>query len=104
MSNHILRRRGRPASATLIALAALLLGTVLSRLTLLVLVAGAAVAEASKRRRREPADRGQAMTEYVLLLLGVAAIALLVTGWAARTGKVGELLDRVFDTITGRVA
>jgi hypothetical protein len=40
----------------------------------------------------------------VLLLLGVAAIALAVTAWAARSGKIGELLDRVFDEIGSRVA
>jgi Flp pilus assembly pilin Flp len=49
-------------------------------------------------------ERGQAVTEYVLLLLGVAAIALAVTAWAARSGKIGELLDRVFDEIGSRVA
>ena len=49
-------------------------------------------------------QRGQAVTEYVLLLLGVAALALTVAAWAARTGKVGELLDRVFDAITSQVA
>ena len=47
-------------------------------------------------------ERGQATTEYVLLLLGVAAIALAVVGWATRTGKIGELLDRVLDSIAGR--
>lgn len=50
------------------------------------------------------ADRGQAVTEYVLLLLGVAAVALAVVAWATRTGKIGELLDAVFDAIAGRVA
>ena len=47
-------------------------------------------------------ERGQAVTEYVLLLLGVAAIALAVTAWAARSGKIGQLLDRVFDEIASR--
>ena len=47
-------------------------------------------------------ERGQAVTEYVLLLLGVAAIALAVTAWAAKSGKIGELLDRVFNEITSR--
>ena len=48
-------------------------------------------------------ERGQAVTEYVLLLLGVAAVALAVTAWAAQSGKVGALLDRVFNEITSRV-
>ena len=44
-------------------------------------------------------ERGQATTEYVLVLLGVAAIAIAVATWATRSGKVGELLDRVFDHV-----
>jgi Flp pilus assembly pilin Flp len=56
-------------------------------------------------RRSQPRDeRGQAVTEYVLLLLGVAAVALAVTAWAAQSGKIGALLDRVFNEITSRVA
>jgi Flp pilus assembly pilin Flp len=49
-------------------------------------------------------ERGQAVTEYVLLLLGVAAVALAVTAWAAKSGKIAELFDRVFNEITSRVA
>ena len=49
-------------------------------------------------------ERGQAVTEYVLLLLGVAAVALAVTAWAAQSGKIGALFDRVFNEITSRVA
>ena len=49
-------------------------------------------------------QRGQAVTEYVLLLLGVAAVALAVTAWAAQSGKIGALFDRVFNEITSRVA
>ncbi len=53
--------------------------------------------------RRRVDDRGQATAEYALLLLGVAAIALLVAAWAANSGQVGALLDRVFETISTRV-
>ena len=58
----------------------------------------------ARSRAGTPAHRarGQAVTEYVLLLLGVAAIALAVTAWAAKSGKIGELLDRVFNEITSR--
>jgi hypothetical protein len=49
-------------------------------------------------------QRGQATTEYVLVLLGVAAIAIAVVAWATRSGKVGELLDRVFDHLAGEIA
>ena len=58
----------------------------------------------SRRSARTNGERGQAVTEYVLLLLGVAAVALTVTAWAAKTGKIGDLLDRVFNEITSRVA
>ena len=54
-------------------------------------------------RSRSRIERGQAVTEYVLLLLGVAAVALAVTAWAAKSGKIGDLLDRVFNEITSRV-
>lgn len=50
------------------------------------------------RLDRRPA--GQATAEYALVLLGAASIALLVVGWAARSGRVGDLLDTVFATIS----
>ena len=51
-------------------------------------------------------DRGQATTEYALVLLGAAVIALLVVAWATSgggSGKIGRLFDRVLDEITSRV-
>ena len=62
------------------------------------------LSSALTRRSRPRHERGQAVTEYVLLLLGVAAVALAVTAWAAHSGKIGALLDRVFNEITSRVA
>ena len=62
------------------------------------------LSSALARRYRPREERGQAVTEYVLLLLGVAAVALAVTAWAAQSGKIGALLDRVFNEITSRVA
>jgi len=62
------------------------------------------MSSALTRRSRPRDERGQAVTEYVLLLLGVAAVALAVTAWAAQSGKIGALLDRVFNEITSRVA
>ena len=51
-----------------------------------------------------PSDqRGQASAEYALVLLGAAAIALLVTAWATRTNPVGRLLDAVLDRLLGQV-
>jgi hypothetical protein len=51
-------------------------------------------------------DRGQATTEYALVLLGAAVIALLVVGWATSgggAGKIGNLFDRVIDAITSKL-
>ncbi len=51
-------------------------------------------------------DRGQATTEYALVMLGAAVIALLVVGWATSgggAGKIGNLFDRVLDAVTGKL-
>ena len=51
-------------------------------------------------------DRGQATTEYALVMLGAAVIALLVVGWATSgggAGKIGHLFDRVIDAVTGKL-
>jgi len=45
---------------------------------------------------------GQASTEYALVLLGAAAVALLVTGWATHTDKIRHLLDAVLDQVLRR--
>ena len=47
----------------------------------------------SDLRRRPPT--GQATAEYALVLLGAAAIALMLVAWAAKSGKIGELFDAV---------
>jgi hypothetical protein len=61
----------------------------------------------TKPPRRSPAARrsmaGQATTEYALVLLAAAAIALLLLAWATRTGAIGELFDAVLDNITSKV-
>jgi hypothetical protein len=48
-------------------------------------------------------DHGQTTTEYALVTLGAAAVALLVTAWAGRTGKIGALLDAVVDRVIGQM-
>ena len=51
-------------------------------------------------------DRGQATTEYALLMLGAAAIALLVIAWATAgggAGRIGRLFDHVIDAVVGRI-
>lgn len=49
-------------------------------------------------RRRE---RGQATAEYALVLLGAAAVALLLVAWATDTDAIGRLLDAVLERILG---
>ena len=48
-------------------------------------------------------DRGQASAEYALVLLGAAAVALLVVAWATKSDLLGKLLDAVMNAITGKV-
>ena len=50
-------------------------------------------------------SRGQATTEYALILLVAAVIALLVLAWATAgggAGKIGSLFDTVFTDIFDR--
>lgn len=50
-------------------------------------------------------DAGQATTEYALVMLGAALVALLVIAWATAgggAGKIGRLFDKVIDTITSK--
>jgi Flp pilus assembly pilin Flp len=54
-----------------------------------------------KRLRRD--QRGQATAEYALVLLGVAAVALLIVSWATHTNKIGDLFDGIFETLLGHV-
>ena len=56
------------------------------------------------RRRLKADERGQASAEYALVLLGAAAVALLIVAWATKTDLVEKLLDKVLKAITGKVA
>ena len=60
-----------------------------------------------QRRLPRPSDRerdsGQATAEYALVLLGAATVALLLVAWAARSGKVAQLLDAVLDKVLGQI-
>ena len=50
-------------------------------------------------------DSGQATTEYALVLLGAAVIALLVISWATDgggAGRIGELFDTFLSGIFDR--
>lgn len=50
-----------------------------------------------RARRRDEA--GQGTVEYALILLGAAAVALVVVAWVTRT----DLIGRLFDTVVGRI-
>lgn len=52
--------------------------------------------------RLDRSQAGQSTVEYALVLLGAAAIALLLVAWATKTNRVGKLLDLVFDQLVDR--
>ncbi|WP_419918502.1 DUF4244 domain-containing protein [Candidatus Poriferisocius sp.] len=49
-------------------------------------------------------ERGQATAEYALILLGAAAVAMLLVSWVTKTNRIANLLDAVFRHITGLVS
>jgi Flp pilus assembly pilin Flp len=55
-------------------------------------------------RARARDDRGQSTAEYALVLLGAAAIALLLVAWATKTDKITDLLDGVVDKVLEQVS
>lgn len=66
------------------------------------LVLRAIADDGDRRRPGRRGDEGQATAEYALVLLGAAAIALLVVAWATKTNTVGRLLDAVFGHLLGK--
>ena len=52
--------------------------------------------------RRRQSESAQGTVEYALVLLGAAAVALLLVAWVARTDLVGRLFDTVVGKILGR--
>ena len=72
-------------------------------LSVLVYAVAAALAAPCRRRGDGHAERGQASAEYALVLLGVAAVALLVSAWAARTDGIGRLFDAVMEHLLSQV-
>lgn len=56
--------------------------------------------------RRLRGNRGQATTEYALVLLAAALVALLVVAWATAGGgaaKIARLFGRVIDSVIEKV-
>ncbi|MFP5327680.1 MAG: DUF4244 domain-containing protein [Acidimicrobiia bacterium] len=47
-------------------------------------------------------DAGQSTVEYALVLLGAAAVALLLVAWATKSDRLAKLLDLVFDQLADR--
>ena len=59
-----------------------------------------------RRRTALSDDRGQATTEYALVLLAAALVALLVIAWATTGGgaaRISRLFNRVIDSVIDRV-
>ena len=59
-----------------------------------------------RRSSRWRDDTGQATTEYALVLLAAALVALLVVAWATAGGgaaKISRLFNKVIDSVTNRV-
>ena len=61
------------------------------------------IAATSARASRRADDRGQTTAEYALVIVGAATVALLLLTWATGSGKIGELFNKVLDTIADMV-
>jgi Flp pilus assembly pilin Flp len=51
-------------------------------------------------------EEGQATTEYALVMLGAALVALMLVAWATAgggAGKIGRLFDRVIDAVIDKL-
>lgn len=53
---------------------------------------------------RHADEAGQTTAEYALLTGAIALLVAAVTAWATSTGKVGRLLDAVFNYLTKAVS
>jgi hypothetical protein len=80
--------------------------TLVARLHVALLALGDRQLPAPHTPPRARGDRGQATTEYALVLLAAALVALLVIAWATAGGgaaKIGRLFDRVIDAVIDKV-
>lgn len=60
----------------------------------------------ARSARRWRGDGGQATTEYALVLLAAALVALLVIAWATAGGgaaRIGRLFNSVIDSVIDKV-
>ena len=53
------------------------------------------------RSGRLAGDAGQTTAEYALVLIGAAAIAVLLITWATRTDLIGNLFGWVMERVMG---
>lgn len=47
-------------------------------------------------------EEGQSTAEYSLVILGAAAIAMLLYSWATGTGSIGNLFESVVSKVTAK--
>jgi hypothetical protein len=60
----------------------------------------------SNTRLRHGDERGQATTEYALVLLAAALVGLMVVGWATAGGgaaRISRLFNSVIDSVIDKV-
>lgn len=55
-----------------------------------------------QRPNCDRSDQGQTTAEYALVLLGAAAVALLLIAWATQTDQISRLFTVVVDQVIGR--
>ena len=83
-----------------------MLNHVFARLTVAILSLVAPPLSDDQPARRLRGNRGQATTEYALVLLAAALVALLVVAWATAGGgaaKVARLFNKVIDSVIDKV-
>ena len=52
--------------------------------------------------RFKQSEEGQSTAEYALVILGAAAVALLLLTWAGSTGAIANLFDSVVSRVTSK--
>ena len=70
------------------------------------LVTGLVTAPAGRSRLTRGDDRGQATTEYALVLLAAALVGLMVVAWATAGGgaaRISRLFNGVIDAVIDKV-
>jgi hypothetical protein len=73
-------------------------------LQILVTLQLVAVDVGTRLRRRLARDAGQSTAEYALVLLGAAAVAMLLVAWATKTNRVTKLFDGVVDQVLEKLS